>query len=140
MELEIEKLSNLGLGIGKKDGKVYFVENTCPGDIIDAKIIKNNKNYSIAQIKKILTPSPHRIEPFCPMQKVCGSCQLQFIDYEYQLKLKKEIVEDTIKTIGGIDIEIQDPIPSPQIKEYNSLPALLNSYLWLCLSTIYSLS
>ena len=52
------------------------------------------------------------------MQKVCGACQLQFIDYEYQLQLKKQIVEDAMKNIGGIDTPVNFPVASPQIKEY----------------------
>ena len=52
------------------------------------------------------------------MQKVCGACQLQFIDYDYQLKLKKEIVSDTMHTIFGQEVEIKDVIPSPKTSEY----------------------
>lgn len=116
--VKIEKLSNLGYGIAKVDGFVVFVENACPEDELKIKITKVNKNYAHAKILEILTPSKHRIEPFCAMQKVCGACQLQFIDYEYQLELKREIVSDAIKSIGGIDIEIPMPIPSPEVKAY----------------------
>ena len=44
-------------------------------------------------IEEIIEPSKHRVKPFCPMQKVCGACQLQFIDYDYQLELKQQIVD-----------------------------------------------
>lgn len=71
-----------------------------------------------ANLIEIIKPSQYRCEPICPLQKVCGSCQLGYIDYNYQLKLKKHIVEDAIKRIGGIDIEINDVIPSPKIKNY----------------------
>lgn len=119
--IKIEKLSNLGFGIAKpieQGGLVIFVENSCPGDELKVKITKLTKNYANAQIIEILTPSPHRVSPFCALQKVCGSCQLQFIDYEYQLKLKKEIVSDAVKTIGGLDVEIKDVIASPENKNY----------------------
>lgn len=52
------------------------------------------------------------------MQKVCGACQLQFIDYAYQLLIKKLIVEDTMRTIGHIDTPINMPIKSPEIKSF----------------------
>lgn len=116
--VKIEKLSNLGFGIAKHEGLVVFVENACPGDELKVKITKLTKNYANAQIIEILNPSSHRIEPFCALQKVCGGCQLQFIDYDYQLKLKKEIVEDAIRTIGGLDVEIRDVIASPQNRNY----------------------
>lgn len=116
--VKIEKLSNLGTGIAKIDGQVIFVENVCPQDEVKIKIIKANKNYATAIPIEIITPSEHRIEPFCPMQKVCGSCQLQFIDYEYQLELKRQMVEDAIRKIGGLDVPINFPLASPDTKEF----------------------
>ncbi len=116
--VKIDKLSNLGLGITKIDGMVVFVENACPEDKLLIKITKLNKNFAKGEIQKIIKPSPHRVEPFCPMQKVCGACQLQFIDYEYQLKIKQEIVKDTLHAIGNINIEVPFPVTSPEIKEY----------------------
>lgn len=118
LNVKIEKLSNLGFGIAKVDGMVIFVENSCPDDELKVKITKVSKNYANASIVDIITPSEHRVTPFCPMQKVCGACQLQFIDYDYQLKLKKEIVEDAMHSIGNLNIEIKDLIPSPEVKEY----------------------
>ena len=118
LTVTVEKLSNLGYGIAKYDGFVIFVENAVPKDEIKIELTKKNKNFAYAKIKEILSPSPHRIEPLCPMQKICGACQIQFIDYDYQLKLKKEIVEDTMKNIYGYPILVKDVIPSPKTKEY----------------------
>lgn len=118
LTVKIEKLSNLGTGIAKVDGYVIFVENACPGDEVKIRITKANKNYANAKVIEVITPSEHRVQPFCSMQKVCGACQLQFIDYDYQLELKRQIVEDAIRTIGNLDIEIPTPIASPDIKEY----------------------
>jgi len=116
--VEIEKLSNLGYGIAKLNGYVIFVENTCPGDKVKIKVGKKNKNYANATVLEIIEPSKFRTEPICPLQKVCGACQLQFIDYNYQLELKKEIVKDTMFSIYGESLEIYDTIPSPKTKEY----------------------
>lgn len=116
--VSVEKLSNLGFGIAKYEGQVIFVENACPGDKLKVKITKLNKNWANAGIVEIIEGSTHRVEPLCAMQSVCGGCQIQFIDYDYQLKLKKEIVEDALKSIGGLNVEVKDPIPSPQNFHY----------------------
>ncbi len=113
--VDIEKLSNLGYGIAKQDGYVIFVEGACPGDKVRIQITKKNKNFANAKVLEVIEPSPNRVQPFCPMQKVCGACQLQFIDYEYQLKLKKEIVEDSMR---GLDVEVRDVVSSPEDKHY----------------------
>lgn len=114
--LTIEKLSSNGVGIAHHDGIVVFVDKTCPQDKCRVKIIKQNKSYLVGELVEIIEKSPHRVKPFCPMQNVCGACQIQFIDYDYQLKLKKEIVQDAMR---GIEIgEIHDVTPSPDIREY----------------------
>ena len=118
LNLEIEKLSNLGFGISKQDGFVVFIPNTCPGDYVKAKITKKHKSFAHAELVEIIKPSAYRKEPLCKMQKICGACQLQFIDYQKQLDIKKEIVSDTMHSIYGYDIEIKDVIPSPKISEY----------------------
>ena len=97
LTVKIEGFSNLGFGIAKVDGFVIFVKNSCPKDVAKIKLTKVTKSYAYADILEILEESPHRVKPFCPMQKVCGACQLQFIDYEYQLELKQKIVQDAIK-------------------------------------------
>lgn len=116
--VKIEKITNLGFGLAKIDGFVVFVKDACPEDVAKIKITKVNKNFANGKIIELIKPSKHRVKPFCPMQKVCGACQLQFIDYDYQLELKQQIVQDAMKTIGNLDIEIPKPIPSPEIKNY----------------------
>lgn len=118
IEVNIEKLSNLGFGIAKHDGLIIFVENACPCDKVKVKVTKLTKNYANAKIIEIIEKSPHRIDPFCSLQNVCGGCQLQFIDYDYQLQLKKEIIEDAMKTIANLDVEVKNPVPSPDILQY----------------------
>lgn len=115
---EVEKITNLGAGIAKIDGFVVFIENSCPEDILKIKITKVNKNFANGEILEIIEPSKHRIKPFCPMQKVCGACQLQYINYDYQLEIKRQITQDAIRTIGGLELEVKPTIPSPDTKNY----------------------
>ena len=107
-----------GCGIARVDGQVVFVEGACPEDIVKIEITKKNKSYANAKIVEIIEPSSHRVKPFCAMQKVCGACQLQFIDYDYQLELKRQIVQDAMRNIGGLDILVNEVIKSPEILEY----------------------
>ncbi len=115
LDLTIEKLASDGRGISHHDGVVVFIDKTCPQDIIRAKIVKQNKSYWIGELVEIIEKSPHRVKPFCPMQNVCGACQIQYIDYNYQLECKREIVKDSMREF---DIEIEPVEPSPQIKEF----------------------
>ena len=84
--VKIEKLTNLGLGIGRIGGMVVFVEKACPGDEALITITKINKSFARAKIKEIITPSQYRVKPLCPLHNVCGGCQIQYMDYQYQLQ------------------------------------------------------
>ena len=117
-EVKIETMSSLGLGIAKLDGQVVFVKNACPDDIAIIKITKINKNFLNADIVKIIKPSEYRTENICPLQKVCGACQLGFIDYDYQLEIKHNIVKDAMLKIGHLETEVNYPVRSPKTLHY----------------------
>ena len=116
--VKIEKLTNEGAGLAKIDDFVIFIKDVCPLDTVKIKLLKINKTYAIGEVIDIVEKSPFRIEPFCPMQKVCGACQIQFIDYNYQTQLKTQITKETLKSISGIDFNVKNTIPSPQTKNY----------------------
>jgi 23S rRNA (uracil1939-C5)-methyltransferase len=113
--VKIEKVTNLGAGLAKVDGFVVFVDNACPEDELKIKITKVNKSYAIGQIFEIITPSKYRVKPFCPMYKVCGACQMQYIDYDCQLKIKQQITQEEML---GLNVEVRKTVPSPENKGY----------------------
>ena len=53
LDVEIEKLSNLGYGITKINGYVIFVEGACPGDKVKIKVGKKNKNFANAKVLEV---------------------------------------------------------------------------------------
>lgn len=118
LTLKIEKFSDSGEGIARIDGFVVFVENALPGDIVKVEILKENKTFARAKILEIIEPSKGRVKPFCALYNACGACSLQNASYDFQLELKREIVQDAIKNIGGLDIEVQKVVSSPLVKEF----------------------
>ncbi|MDD3420451.1 MAG: 23S rRNA (uracil(1939)-C(5))-methyltransferase RlmD [Candidatus Gastranaerophilales bacterium] len=116
--LQISKMVNTGLGLAKDDGLTVFVEDVVTGDIIDAKVISHNKNYQKALIDHIRKSSDHRVEPFCSLANVCGGCQWQYISYDYQLEAKREIVQDCLQKIAGIDVHVRPTMPASNTKNY----------------------
>ncbi len=92
--LTIKRLGINGEGIGYYKRLAIFVPFAIPGEEIVVRIKEVFEKYAKAEIVKIKTPSPERITPKCPYSKLCGGCQLQHISYEYQGKLKKELVKE----------------------------------------------
>src|SRR5690554_1860741 len=92
-KLNISGLGHRGEGIGKVDNFTVFVEGAIPEDHIEARIIKVKSNYAIGKLERIITHSPHRINPPCPIADRCGGCQIQQVDYHKQLEYKTQLVK-----------------------------------------------
>ena len=103
-------ISSEGLGIAKHDGLVIFVKKMIPGEIADVKIILEKKNYSVGIIDKLIKESPYRLDYDCPVAYKCGGCDFRHIDYDYQLILKKRLLDNTLKNFKITDI-IKDDHP-----------------------------
>ena len=99
--VSIEDMSEDGSGIGKLDGYIWFIKDAVKGDVVEAKAMKMKKSYGFARLMRVITPSPDRIEPACPVARQCGGCQLQAMSYESQLKFKENKVYNNLRRIGG---------------------------------------
>ncbi len=100
VELEITGTTAEGMGVGRHEGFAVFVPLTAPGDVIEAKLLKLAKNHAYGRLEKILTPSPDRILPDCPIFAQCGGCCYRHIRYEAELRIKAERVRDALTRIG----------------------------------------
>jgi 23S rRNA (uracil1939-C5)-methyltransferase len=91
-----EKLVAGGTCIGRIDGKAVFVPYALPGETLDIEITESRKDYSFARILSVLTPSPRRISPVCPLFGTCGGCSLQMADVDYQKELRLSVLGDCL--------------------------------------------
>ena len=117
VEVTVESLTNLGMGVARVDGWVVMVPFVIPGERVKARIYRNFQNYSDADLLEVLEASPDRVEPRCPLYQKCGGCQYQHMTYARQLKEKTQHVEELMQKLGGIDHPVQLSHGSP--KEYN---------------------
>ena len=120
VEIEITALSSECSGIGKKDGMVIFVPFSAIGDKLEVKILKVNKTYCYGKIERIITPSPDRVTPDCPVYTKCGGCSLRHISYEAQLRAKEQFVKDAFTRIGGLSPEFLPIIGNDTINGYRN--------------------
>lgn len=120
VELTIDKLSNQGDGVGRIDNWVVFVPYALPGEKVRARIYRNDKNCSMADLVEVLEPSPLRVKPLCPVFGYCGGCQYQHLDYGAQLEWKTAQVADLLRLQAGLELPVLPAIPSPEIYGYRS--------------------
>ena len=120
IELAIDSLTNLGAGVGRVDGWVVFVPFALPGELVHARVFRNDKNCSHADLVAVLTPSPDRVEPVCPLFGQCGGCQYQHLGYPQQLAWKTRQVGELMKHMAGISHPVNPCLSSAQTWHYRS--------------------
>ena len=102
IEVNITGLGSSGEGVGKADGFTVFVHGALPGEKVSVKLFQVKKSYASGRILNILEESPQRVKPQCAFYEKCGGCQLQHLNYEGQLSVKRQQVKDAIERIGHI--------------------------------------
>ena len=129
----IEAVAAEGKALAHVDGMVVFVDFAVPGDVVDIQVYKKKKNYMEGFIKRIVKPSPNRLEPFCEHFGVCGGCRWQPLPYAMQLEAKRQQVEDQLVRIGHLSVpEIRPTLPSEKTQFYrNKLEFSASCKRWL---------
>ncbi|WP_105994257.1 23S rRNA (uracil(1939)-C(5))-methyltransferase RlmD [Staphylococcus simulans] len=89
---QVVDLTHEGHGVVKIDRYPVFVPKALTGEEIEFKLIKVNKNFAIGKLLEIFTESKDRVEPPCVYYDKCGGCQLQHLDYQAQLEMKRNQV------------------------------------------------
>lgn len=124
IELEISTLTNLGVGLGRVEiegGRwVVMVPFTLPGERVKARVYRNHKNFSEADLLEVLTPSAHRIAPECPIFGRCGGCQYQHLTYDEQLAWKRRQVEELLRHMADVEFPVAPTVASPRRYGYRS--------------------
>ncbi|MDR0195960.1 MAG: 23S rRNA (uracil(1939)-C(5))-methyltransferase RlmD [Myroides sp.] len=100
-----------GVSVAKApDGKVIFIPNVVPGDVVDVQTFKKRKAYYEGKAVKFHKFSEQRIEPVCEHFGACGGCKWQNMNYTQQLFYKNQEVFNNLKRIGKIELPEFEPI------------------------------
>ena len=100
-----------GVSVAKApDGKVIFIPNVVPGDVVDVQTFKKRKAYYEGKAVKFHEFSEHRIEAICEHFGVCGGCKWQNMNYDQQLYYKQNEVKNHLQRIGKVELPEFEPI------------------------------
>ena len=107
----IQSLDHEARGITRLDGKAVFVEGALPGERVEFASFRKKPTFEIAQLVRVLSPSPARVLPKCSHFGICGGCALQHMDPVAQVAAKQRILEDSLWHIGRVRPEyIESPV------------------------------
>jgi 23S rRNA (uracil1939-C5)-methyltransferase len=90
-------MAHRGLGVGRCNGQVVFLFGALPGEEVTARITGVRRRHAFADTVEVHRRSPDRVDPACPHFGVCGGCQLQHAAYEFQLRTKRELLEEALR-------------------------------------------
>ena len=90
LSCEINDLLHDGRGVGRINGKAFFVEGALPGEDVEFRVINEKRNFAEARLTKVLSASQYRTEPECRYFSKCGGCSLQHLQHSEQIEFKKQ--------------------------------------------------
>lgn len=109
----MEKIKGLdinGRGITYINKKITFVEEALPGEVVDVKITKKERNFNVGVIKRIMKKSPNRVNPICKQYERCGGCDLMHMKHSAQIDYKRDRVVEAVNKYTKLDVKVHSTI------------------------------
>lgn len=122
------------------DGKVIFLPNAVPGDVVDVQTFKKRKAYYEGKAIIFHKLSDKRTQPACEHFGVCGGCKWQDMAYEHQLSYKQNEVVNNLRRIGHIELPDVTPILGCKNQYFyrNKMEFSFSDSRWLTLEEVKS--
>ena len=109
--IEVIDTAAKGKSVAKSpDGRVVFLSNAVPGDIVDIRTGRKRKSFYEGKAVKFHHLSDKRVDPVCEHFGVCGGCKWQFMNYKDQLAYKQKEVTNNLIRIGHLELPEVTPI------------------------------
>ncbi|MDB2630469.1 23S rRNA (uracil(1939)-C(5))-methyltransferase RlmD [Ulvibacter sp.] len=137
--LEVIDAGAKGKAIAKAaDGRVVFINNAVPGDIVSVQTTKKRKAYFEGTAIEIHKASDKRVDPVCEHFGTCGGCKWQHMGYEHQLFFKQKEIENNLSRIGKVALPDITPILGAKEQYFyrNKMEFSFSDSKWLTLEQI----
>lgn len=116
--LRIERIVYPGRSLARREGKVIFTDEGLPGELVEAEIIRDRKDYGEARTTAVLEPAAERRAPRCKHYRACSPYQV--LDYDLELRVKRDQVAELIGRRPGLEPEKLVIQPSPETWGYRN--------------------
>ena len=139
--LEVIDAGAKGKTIAKApDGKVIFLPNAVPGDVVDVQTFKQRSGYYEGKATVFHKLSDKRTQASCEHFGTCGGCKWQHMDYSHQLFYKEKEVVNNLTRIGHLELPEITPILGSKAQYFyrNKMEFSFSDSRWLTLEEIAS--
>jgi 23S rRNA (uracil1939-C5)-methyltransferase len=90
VDVEGIDLSGDGAAYSTVDGRRLPIDYAIPGERVEVRIATDGGEHAVAELTRVIRPSPHRVTPGCPYFGPCGGCTWQHIAQDEQRRLKEQ--------------------------------------------------
>ena len=97
-------------------GMAVFIPFALPDERVKIRITKVAKRFARAELIEVVTPSPFRRPPLCPLYGQCGGCCYQHVEDRHEAQFKSSQLQAVLSRIGGITP------PTPPVIESSDKP------------------
>lgn len=91
MRVIVERLGAKGDGLATVDGKTIAVPYALPNEEVETES---------GHLLEVISPSAHRVAPFCPYYQRCGGCRFQHVAHALYADWKRQTVVTTLQHAG----------------------------------------
>lgn len=88
-------------GDGPLAGRIVFLEDAVPGDVVDSEVLEQKARWARARILKVVRASPERREAPCPIQARCGGCPWMRGTMDAQAASRRKILAGEVRKVLG---------------------------------------
>lgn len=122
IELEISNVAHGGVMVARHDGRVVFVADAIPGEVVRAVVIDDSKaKFWRADTVEVLDASPHRQPHVWSAASVdrapgerAGGAEFGHIAPAHQRELKRRVLADALQRMAGLEAEVVvEALPGP---------------------------
>lgn len=134
-DLQVIDAGAKGKAVAKApDGRVVFIDNAVPGDVVNVQTYRKRKGFYHARVTEVVSYSDKRSTPVCEHFGTCGGCKWQNMQYESQLFYKEKEVLNNLVRIGKVELpEVVSPIVGSEEQYFyrNKMEFSFSNNKWL---------
>lgn len=111
-EIEITGLSFGPYAVARVGGEVLMVPHAAPGDRLEVRVRARRRDYSLAEIERIIAPGAGRRPAPCPYVPRCGGCDWQHLDYSWQVREKASLAAAGLSRALNVNLDPETLVES----------------------------
>jgi tRNA/tmRNA/rRNA uracil-C5-methylase (TrmA/RlmC/RlmD family) len=120
LDLEVTGVAHGGISVARHEGRVVFVSDAIPGEVVRARITEDSKkSFWRAETVAVVTASEFRQPHVWSAGSIdrapedrAGGAEFGHIRIDHQRELKRQVLVDSLKRMAGVDREVAvEPVP-----------------------------